>query len=79
LPSVPPVFIAKFIDSSADTMKSAAVYLFAGIVFLALGSFVSGMENNIIISKGYVSKLCIDRCKSSVMTHLYFFEKKHFE
>jgi hypothetical protein len=49
-------------------MKRAANCLFAGFVVLALGSIVSGMENNIIISKGYVSKLCIDRCQSSVMT-----------
>jgi hypothetical protein len=47
-------------------MKRAAVYLFAGIAILAL-SVVTGMENNIIISKGYVSKLCIDRCQSSVI------------
>ncbi|EFX89681.1 hypothetical protein DAPPUDRAFT_303171 [Daphnia pulex] len=46
-------------------MKRAANCLFAGFVVLALGSIVSGMENNIIISKGYVSKLCIDRCQSS--------------
>jgi hypothetical protein len=55
-------------------MKRAANCLFAGFVVLALGSIVSGMENNIIISKGYVSKLCIDRCQSSVMT-LYFLNK----
>ena len=63
--------IAKFINSQVYTMKRAAVYLFAGIAILAL-SVVTGMENNIIISKGYVSKLCIDRCQSSVMTQFLF-------
>ena len=48
--------------------RKACFLLVVGVVALAF-DFASCMENNIIISKGYVAKLCSDRCRQqSVMT-----------
>lgn len=51
-------------------MEFKAFLVITGIVVYSFESSVFGMENNVIISKGYVSKLCSDRCHQSTETAL---------